>query len=70
MAHADERNSPHWSADFVEHIRTVHFALVGVCLALIGVIQFKKPLEVTKAQHQLQGKRHSNRILVSTAVLW
>jgi len=27
MPHPDERNSPHWSADFVEHIRTVHFAL-------------------------------------------
>jgi hypothetical protein len=54
MARSDERNSPHWSADFVEHIRTVHFALVGVCLALIGVVQFKKPLEVTAAQSQLQ----------------
>jgi hypothetical protein len=54
MAQPDDRNSPHWSADFVEHIRTVHFALVGVCLALIGVIQFKKPLEVTTAQSQLQ----------------
>jgi len=32
----------------------VHFALVGVCLALIGVIQFKKPLEVSTAQYQLQ----------------
>jgi len=51
---AAEQNSPHWSADFVEHIRTVHFALVGVCLALVGVIQFKKPLELTTAQYQLQ----------------
>jgi hypothetical protein len=32
----------------------VHFALVGVCLALIGLIQFKKPVEVTTAQYQLQ----------------
>jgi hypothetical protein len=54
MPHPDERSAPHWSADFVEHIRTVHFALVGVCLALIGVIQFKKPLEVTTAQYRLQ----------------
>jgi hypothetical protein len=54
MDRPGERNSPHWSSDFVEHIRTVHFALVGVCLALIGVIQFKKPLEVTAAQYQLQ----------------
>jgi len=54
VLHSAERNYPHWSADFVEHIRTVHFALVGVCLALIGLIQFKKPIEVTTAQYQLQ----------------
>jgi len=54
VPHSAEPNSPHWSADFVEHIRTVHFALVGVCLALIGLIQFKKPVEVTTAQYQLQ----------------
>ena len=54
MAHPEERNSPHWSADFVEHIRTVHFSLVGVCLALIGVVQFQKPPDVTTAQSQLQ----------------
>jgi len=54
MDRPTERNSPHWSADFVEHLRTVHFALVAVCLALVGIIQFRKPVEVTVAQSQLQ----------------
>lgn len=54
MFRADDRNAPHWSADFVEHIRTVHFALVGVCLGLVGLIQFQRPNDVAAAQYQLQ----------------
>jgi hypothetical protein len=52
--HANDHNAPHWSTDFVEHIRTVHFALVAVCLALIGLVQFEKPKDVSTAQFQLQ----------------
>jgi hypothetical protein len=52
--HANDRHSPHWSEDFVEHIRTVHFALVAVCLGLIGLLQFEKPKDVKTAQSQLQ----------------
>ena len=54
MFHANDRNAPHWSEDFVEHVRTVHFALVGVCLALIGLVQFQKPKDVLTAQYELQ----------------
>src|SRR5579885_2237297 len=54
MLRSENANFAHWSADFVEHIRTVHFSLVAVCLALIGVVQFKKPLNLTTAQCQLQ----------------
>jgi len=54
MFHANDRHSPHWSEDFVEHIRTVHFSLVAVCLALIGLLQFEKPKDVKTAQSQLQ----------------
>jgi hypothetical protein len=45
--------SPVWSRDFVEHIRTVHFSMVAVCLALIGLLQFQKPKDYSVAQHQL-----------------
>jgi hypothetical protein len=54
MFHAHDRNAPHWSEDFVEHIRTVHFGLVAVCLALIGLIQFERPKDVSTALYQLQ----------------
>jgi hypothetical protein len=30
--------SPHWSKDFVAHIRTVNFPLLAGCLALIGLL--------------------------------
>jgi len=37
----------------VEHLRTIHFALVAVCLALIGLVQFERPKDVSTAQSQL-----------------
>jgi hypothetical protein len=50
----DDRIAPHWSADFVEHLRTVHFSLVAVCIALIGLTQFEKPKDIVTAQAQFQ----------------
>jgi hypothetical protein len=32
-----DSSSPHWSKDFVEHLRTVHFALITVCVGLLIV---------------------------------
>lgn len=32
----------HWSKDYVEHLRTVHFALVTVCLGLILILSSKR----------------------------
>ena len=54
MFHATDRGAPNWSQDFVEHVRTIHFSLVAVCLALIGLLQFQKPKDVSGAQSQLQ----------------
>ncbi len=53
MAAANNHNTPHWSQDFVEHIRTVHFSLIAVCLALVGLLQFQKPKDVSLARSQL-----------------
>lgn len=58
MFHANDRNAPHWSKDYVEHIRTVHFALVAVCLGLIGLVQFEKPKDVTTARSQFEKIRN------------
>jgi hypothetical protein len=44
----------HWSADFVEHIRAVHFSLIAVCAALIGISLYEKPVDVNTAAAQLQ----------------
>jgi hypothetical protein len=41
------------SKDFVEHLRTVHFTLVTVCLALIVILQFPSPVSIREAIHQL-----------------
>jgi hypothetical protein len=47
------QNSQQWSADFVQHIRTVHFSLVAVCVALIGAVATVKPREINSALSQL-----------------
>jgi hypothetical protein len=57
MFHANDQHAPHWSEDFVEHIRTVHFALIAACLTLIGLVQFGKPTDVATATYQLQDIR-------------
>jgi hypothetical protein len=53
MSASPESPLPGWSKDFVEHIRTVHFSLIAVCLALIGLLQFQKPKDLSAAQRQL-----------------
>ena len=74
MFHAKDRNVPHCSEDFVEHIRTVHFALVAVCLGLIGLVQFQKPQDASTAQRQLEKIRkvvdHWDRVQRATTDLF
>ena len=41
------------SKDFVEHLRTVHFTLVTVCLALVVILQFPSPVSIREAIRQL-----------------
>src|SRR5690348_3337895 len=37
--HPDTSLGPeHWSKDFVEHLRTVHFGLIGISVALIVIV--------------------------------
>jgi hypothetical protein len=53
MLGGNGQNSQHWSADFVQHIRAVHFSLIAVCVALIGAVVSVKPKEVATAMTQL-----------------
>jgi hypothetical protein len=43
----------HWSKDFVEHLRTVHFTLIGVATALILIVLSAKPYSPTVALRQV-----------------
>lgn len=43
----------HWSTDYVEHLRTVHFTLVAVCVALIVLSTSRAPTEVQMAYSQV-----------------
>jgi hypothetical protein len=49
MADSDQNNSK----DFVEHLRTVHFSLMAVCLGLIVIVQFPSSSRLREAIRQL-----------------
>ncbi len=44
----------HWSKDFVEHLRTVHFTLITVCFALILLSTSRSQTEVQIAHDQIR----------------
>lgn len=43
----------HWSSDFVEHLRTVHFSLVVVAVGLIIVVSTQRDTATSRASVQL-----------------
>lgn len=45
-------NPVHWSKDFVEHLRTVHFTLIALCLGLIVLASFPSKSEIQLAHDQ------------------
>ncbi|HTB15679.1 MAG TPA: hypothetical protein VK752_29110 [Bryobacteraceae bacterium] len=54
------QNSQQWSADFVQHLRTVHFSLVAVCVALIGAVATVKPNDTSEALDQITEITHAS----------
>jgi hypothetical protein len=51
-----QNSSPpaHWSKDFVEHLRTVHFTLIGVATTLILIVLSAKPYNPIVALRQIR----------------
>jgi hypothetical protein len=43
----------HWSKDFVEHLRTVHFTLIALCVGLIVLASFPSKAEIQLAHEQV-----------------
>lgn len=43
----------HWSKDFVEHLRTVHFTLIALCLGLIILALFPSKSDIKVAHDQV-----------------
>ena len=54
------------SKDFVEHLRTVHFTLVTVCLGLIVVLQFPSPVSIREAIRQLNTVADASHVWKTT----
>ena len=47
-------SGPNWSTDFVEHVRTVHFTLIGVCATLLVLSISRTQTEVQVAHKQIR----------------
>jgi len=45
-------DAAHWSVDFVEHLRTVHFGMVTVAIALIILVSGSRDTRISKALTQ------------------
>jgi hypothetical protein len=43
----------HWSKDFVEHLRTVHFTLIALCIGLTILASFPSKTEIQRAHDQV-----------------
>src|SRR5437660_983410 len=52
MLFSRNETSAHWSTDFVEHVRSVHFSIIVACLGLLALVQ-TKPKDVITARSQL-----------------
>lgn len=50
----EETKGAQWSKDFVEHLRTVHFSLVVLCLGLIIAAYTQRENAPKRALHQLE----------------
>jgi hypothetical protein len=47
-----EQTPAHWSKDFVEHLRTVHFTLIALCLGLIVLAFFPSKFDIQVARDE------------------
>jgi hypothetical protein len=55
MSRVDQTLAPtHWSKDFVEHLRVVHFALIAVCAGLVILITSAKTYDARVALRQVE----------------
>jgi hypothetical protein len=59
MATPVQKTEPrsHWSKDYIEHLRTVHFTLVVACIALVVLITSDHRSAVSNAREELNGIR-------------
>lgn len=58
----------HWSKDFVEHLRTVHFTLIGICVGLIVLASFPSKTEIQIAHEQVSQILELTKVWTVTAL--
>jgi hypothetical protein len=53
MPQQSDSSPIHWSKDFVEHLRTVHFSLIGIATGLILIVVSAKPYNPATALREI-----------------
>jgi hypothetical protein len=48
-----QSSGPHWSKDYVEHLRTIHFSLIALSLAAVVLATSASPNEVSLARKKI-----------------
>jgi hypothetical protein len=54
MKAANPQTPTHWSKDFVEHLRTVHFTLIALCVGLMVLASFPSTTQIKLAHEQIE----------------
>jgi hypothetical protein len=55
MSRVSTSSAPiHWSKDFAEHLRTVHFSLIGIATGLLLIVFSAKPYDPSVALRQIR----------------
>jgi hypothetical protein len=48
-----EPSGPQWSKDYVEHLRTIHFSLMAICVAALVLSLAETPSDIRKARSEV-----------------
>lgn len=67
---ARSASAAHWSKAFVEHLRTVHFALIGVAIGLILIVVSAKPYNAAVALRQIHQIIELKKMWSLKWILW
>lgn len=53
FSRSKRQSDAHWSKEYIEHLRTIHFALTAVCCAILILLMSNETYNVREARQEL-----------------